>query len=153
MAPPRPFLMTVETSTRSSSRFWRNARVLRVSVQVVGLGIIAIVLYVLWFNLINNLNRQGISTDFDFLEQPGGVNVADADISAGAPVTRFLWLGIKNTFALTVVGIPLLTVVGVIVGVARLSTNWVVAKLAAIYVELFRNTPPLSLIHISEPTR
>lgn len=140
--------MTAETQPQASTPFWRNAGVLRLLTQVIGLGIIAIVLYVLWFNLINNLKRQGISTNFDFLSQPGGVNVADADISAGAPISRFLWLGIKNTFALAVVGIPVLTIVGVIVGVARLSTNWVVAKLAAIYVELLRNTPPLLVIFV-----
>jgi general L-amino acid transport system permease protein len=142
--------MTTESTTPAPSRtpFWRNTGVLRVFVQLVGLGVIAVVFYILWFNLTNNLRRQGISTSFDFLQRPGGVNIADADISAGASVSRFLWLGIKNTFALAVFGIPLLTIIGVIVGVARLSTNWVVAKLAALYVEILRNTPPLLVIFL-----
>jgi general L-amino acid transport system permease protein len=140
--------MTTEAPAASRTPFWRNAGVLRVFVQLVGLGIIAFILYVLWFNLTNNLRRQGIPTSFDFLDRPGGVNIADAEISAGASVSRFLWLGIKNTFALAAFGIPLLTIIGVIVGVARLSTNWVVAKLAALYVEVLRNTPPLLVIFL-----
>lgn len=140
--------MTTETSAKTTTPLWRNTGVLRWGIQIVGLGLLAVILYVLWFNLVNNLKRQGIPTGFDFLSQPGGVNVADADISAGASISRFLWLGIKNTFALAVVGIPLLTIVGVIVGVARLSTNWVVAKLASIYVEVLRNTPPLLVIFV-----
>ena len=52
----------------------------------------------------------------------------------------------KNTLALVVVGIPLLTIIGVLVGVARLSTNWLVAKAAGLYVEILRNIPPLLII-------
>ncbi|HLU32236.1 MAG TPA: ABC transporter permease subunit, partial [Acidimicrobiia bacterium] len=141
--------MTTEPAPAATrTPFWRNTGVLRVFVQLVGLGVIAFIFYILWFNLTNNLRRQGIPTSFDFLDRPGGVNIADADISAGASVSRFLWLGIKNTFALAIFGIPLLTIIGVIVGVARLSTNWVVAKLAALYVEVLRNTPPLLVIFL-----
>jgi general L-amino acid transport system permease protein len=104
------------------------------------------VLYVLWFNLTNNLRATGLPTDFDFLRQPLGVDIPGSDISPSAPIWRGLLNGVKNTLALVVVGIPLLTIIGVLVGVARLSTNWLVAKAAGLYVEILRNIPPLLII-------
>lgn len=143
--------MTAVEETRSRRPpFWRDVRVLRVIGQMVAVGGVAIVLYVLWFNLTNNLRRAGIPLDFGFLTQPLGVNIAGSDLSSGAAIWRGLLLGgIKNTFALAIVGIPLLTIIGVIVGVARLSTNWLVAKAAGLYVEVLRNIPPLLIIFIA----
>lgn len=141
--------MTSSTSVMPSQQkppMWRDVRYLRIASQVVGVAVVGFVLYILWFNLTNNLARLGISSDFDFLQQPGGVNIAGSDITRGASVQRFLLLGVKNTFALAVVGIPLLTIIGVLVGVARLSTNWLVARFAAVYVETLRNLPPLLII-------
>lgn len=118
-------------------------------VQLVALAAIFGVLYVLWFNLMNNLRRQGITTSFDFLDDPIGVNIAGSDISSGASIRRALLNGVKNTLALVVFGLPILTIVGVVVGVARLSTNWLVAKVATLYVETLRNIPPLLVIFIA----
>jgi general L-amino acid transport system permease protein len=125
---------------------WRDVRVLRVVIQVLAGAAVLFVLYVLWFNLTNNLRAAGLPTDFDFLTQPLGVDIPGSDISPGAPLWRGLLNGVKNTLALVVVGIPLLTVIGVLVGVARLSTNWLVAKTAGLYVEILRNIPPLLII-------
>jgi general L-amino acid transport system permease protein len=107
---------------------------------------VLVVLYVLWFNLTNNLRAAGLPTDFDFLTQPLGVDIPGSDISPSAPIWRGLLNAVKNTLALVVVGIPLLTIIGVLVGVARLSTNWLVSKAAGLYVELLRNIPPLLII-------
>jgi len=126
--------------------FWRDLRVLRVLIQVFSIAVIGAILYVLWFNLTTNMRALGINTNFDFLTQPVGVSVTGSDISAGSAVWRALIVGIKNTFALVVVGIPLLTIIGVLVGVARLSSNWLVSKAATIYVETLRNIPPLLII-------
>ena len=106
-----------------------------------------IVLYVLWFNLTNNLRAAGIPTDFDFLTQPLGVDITGLGLSpSAADLAQGCSVGVKNTLALVVVGVPLLTVIGVLVGVARLSTNWLVAKAAGLYVEILRNLPPLLII-------
>jgi general L-amino acid transport system permease protein len=121
-------------------------RVLRGVIQVVAAALVFVVLYVLWFNLTNNLRAAGLPTDFDFLTQPLGVDIPGSDISPSAPIWRGLLNGVKNTLALVVVGIPLLTIIGVLVGVARLSTNWLVAKAAGLYVEILRNLPPLLII-------
>lgn len=139
-ADPRP------TSTRPP--FWRDERILRVLIQVIGLAVIVAVGYILWFNLVNNLRRQGITTGFEFLGNPIGVQIAGSDLSPNASISRALLVGIKNTFALVVFGLPLLTIIGVLVGVGRLSSNWLVAKASAIYVETLRNLPPLLVIFV-----
>jgi len=136
----------VEETRPKRPPLWRDLRVLRVAAQVVAIAIVAVVAYVLWFNLTNNLRAAGLPTDFDFLTQPLGVDIAGSDLSPGAAIRRGLLVGIKNTLALVVVGIPLVTIIGVVVGIARLSTNWLVAKAAGLYVELLRNIPPLLII-------
>jgi general L-amino acid transport system permease protein len=138
--------MTVVEERRSRPPFWRDVRVLRVVAQLVAVAGVATILYVLWFNLTNNMRARGIPLNFDFLRQPMGVNIAGSNVGSSAPIWRGLQVGIKNTFALVVVGIPLLTIIGVLVGIARLSTNWLVAKAAALYVEVLRNIPPLLII-------
>jgi len=119
---------------------------LRVVAQVLVIAAVVIVSYVLWFNLTNNLRAAGLPTDFDFLTQPLGVDIPGSGLSPGAPIWRGLLVGVKNTVALVVVGIPLVTVIGVVIGIARLSTNWLVAKAAGLYVEVLRNIPPLLII-------
>lgn len=141
--------MTTVKETRSRPPFWRDLRVLRAVAQLVVVAGVAIVLYVLWFNLTNNLRAAGIPLDFDFLFQPLGVNIAGSDVGSSSPIWRGLLVGIQNTFALAIVGIPLLTIIGVLVGIARLSTNWLVAKAAALYVEVLRNIPPLLIIFLA----
>ena len=74
------------------------------------------------------------------------MRIAGSDLSPSAPVRSALLNGIRNTFALAVVGLPLLTILGVIVGVGRLSTNWLVAKISSAYVEILRNLPPLLVV-------
>ena len=139
--------MTVaEATRRKRPPLWRDVRVLRVVAQVMAIAGVGVVAYVLWFNLTNNLRAAGLPTDFDFLTQPLGVDIAGSDLSPGATIWRGLLVGVKNTLALVVVGIPVLTVIGVVVGIARLSTNWLVAKTAGLYVEVLRNIPPLLII-------
>lgn len=119
---------------------------MRVVAQIVAVFVAAAVLYVLWFNLSNNLRRLGIRTDFEFLDQPFGVRIAGSDLSPGSSVREALLNGVRNTLALAVVGLPLLTVIGVLIGVGRLSSNWLVARVSALFVETVRNLPPLLLI-------
>ncbi len=92
------------------------------------------------------MQAVGIPTGFEFLDQPTGVGIADSPFNPNSPVRRALIVGIKNTFALVIVGVPLVTILGTLIGVARLSTNWLVAKAATVYVEVLRNVPPLLII-------
>ena len=126
--------------------FWRDVRVIHAVLQVVAVAAVSMILYVLWFNLSNNLRRLGIRTDFKFLDQPFGVRIAGSDLSPGSSVRDALLNGVRNTLALAVVGLPLLTIAGVLIGIGRLSSNWLVARASALFVEIIRNLPPLLLI-------
>ncbi len=125
---------------------WRNVRVLRWAFQVVFLvGVVLFLLY-LWDNLVTNFDRLGIRSDFEFLDQPAGFAIPDSDFRSSQSILDALIQGAKNTAIVAFVGIVLSTILGVLIGVARLSTNWLVRRAAALYVETFRNIPVLVII-------
>lgn len=126
--------------------FYRDLRVIRIVIQVLALAIVLGTVWVLGNNLRNELVEKNLPTTFDFLDQPTGVNISDSSFDPASPIRDALLVGIKNTFLLVIVGIPLLTVLGTLIGIARLSTNWLVAKAATVYVETIRNIPPLLII-------
>ena len=102
---------------------WRDVRVLRVVLQVLfALGVVALVTWLVQ-NLISNLEAVGLSTDFSFLDQPAGFQILGSDFRASQTV--------REAF---------------LVGVASLSSNWLVRKSANLYVETLRNLPPLIVI-------
>ena len=125
---------------------WRDVRVLRVVFQLVVLAIITLIVLYLGDNLTTNQARQGIRRDFGFLNQPTGFKIADSDFRASQPIRDALGVGAKNTAAVAFMGIALATVLGIIVGVARLSTNWLVRRAASLYVEFIRNVPVVLII-------
>jgi general L-amino acid transport system permease protein len=126
--------------------FWRNVRVLRITFQVVFLLGVVLFLLGLWENLTTNLRVQGIRTDFGYLQQPAGFAIADADFRPSQSIWDAIKVGAVNTIKVSLLGILVATVLGVVVGVARLSTNWLVRRSAAIYVESLRNIPVLVII-------
>jgi general L-amino acid transport system permease protein len=126
---------------------WRDIRVLRVVFQVVAVGVVCYVLWRLFNNLVTNLDEKGISTKFDFLTQPTNFRINEnPGFDPRSQVWEMYLVGIKNTFLASFVGIMIASFLGLIVGVSRLSNNWLVAKMAQVYVELFRNIPPLLVI-------
>src|SRR5918995_4917923 len=125
---------------------WRNVRVLRIVFQAVFLLGVALFLLGLWENLTTNLRVQGIRTDFGYLQQPAGFAIADADFRPSQSIWDAIKVGAVNTIKVSLLGILLATILGVVVGVARLSTNWLVRRSAAIYVETLRNIPVLVII-------
>ena len=142
--------MTTSTDKRAADpriAWYRNVRILRVVVQSVFVAAVFTLLFWLFNNLINNLDRLRIGTDFGFLGRSTGFQIPyDEGFDPRSPVRDMVLVGVKNTLLAGFFGILLATVLGVIIGVSRLSTNWLVAKLAAIYVETFRNIPPLIII-------
>jgi general L-amino acid transport system permease protein len=125
---------------------WRDVRVIRVVLQVAFAALVVATIVYLYSNLINNLSRQGIRTDFGYLDQPAGFQILGSDFRAAQPVRSALWVGFRNTVSVAAIGIVLTTILGIIVGVASLSTNWLVRKAATFYVEALRNLPPLIVI-------
>ena len=126
--------------------WWRDVRILRLIAQ--GGFLLIVVVLVQWFayNLTTNMRRLGIRRDFAFLDQPAGYRILGSDFVASDKIRQALLVGLTNTVRVAVIGMLLALVIGIIVGVARLSTNWVVARSASLYVELLRNVPPLVLV-------
>ncbi len=115
--------------------------------QVAAVSLLALAIWWLGRNLIDNLNETGIPTDFDFLTEPTDFRISNnRGFSPQLPFWRALLIGIQNTVLAGVVGIFLATILGVIIGIARLSSNWLVAKTSQIYIETFRNIPVLAII-------
>lgn len=132
--------------TRSRPPLWRDVRVLRATLQVgCAIGIVLLLRWLLT-NLTTNLDRLGIRRDFGFLDQPAGFRILGSDFAASGSIREALLVGLVNSITVAVIGMGLALVLGVVVGVARLSSNWLVARTASMYVELLRNIPPLVLI-------
>jgi len=112
---------------------------------------LALVLGALWFLVSqagDNLAAKSIPSDFDFLGINPGFNISegiDTDPDTGG---RALWVGMVNTLRLATAGIIVASLLGLTIGIARLSTNWIVNRLASIYIETVRNIPVLVLIII-----
>lgn len=125
---------------------WRDERVLRVVAQVVFLALVLGLLWSLGQNLVTNMSRQGLRTDFGFLDQAAGFPIGGTDFDPRNSVSRALLVGLYNTVIVAVWGIVLASLLGVLVGVARLSSNWLVRKSAAGFVEALRNIPLIVLL-------
>jgi len=120
--------------------------VLRFVLQAVFLVAVGGLLLYLVDNVVGNLERLGIPTGFGYLDQPAGFAIPDSDFSSAQSLGDALLVGVQNTLKVSLLGIVLATILGVAIGVARLSTNWLVRRAAAIYVETFRNIPVLVII-------
>ena len=112
--------------------------------------IIAITAFAAWLvsNTMHNLTRSNIASGFGFLAYRSGFDIGQVpiDYTANSTYGRALVVGIVNTILVSAAGIFLATVVGFIIGIARLSRNYLLRGLATIYVETFRNIPPLLVI-------
>jgi general L-amino acid transport system permease protein len=129
----------------ASSALWRDPRVRAIAYQILTLlGVIVFFAYIV-NNTIDNLERQGIASGFGFLNKPAGFGIPQTLIEYNelSPNSRVFWVGLLNTVLIAVIGIALATVLGFIIGLARLSSNWLVARLATVYIETIRNVPLL----------
>src|ERR1700689_2064642 len=99
-----------------------------------------------WRNVVANMAARGIPIGFGFWGGTAGfaTNQSLIDYSAVSTYGRAFWVGLCNTLLVSAISIALATPLGFAVGVARLSPNWILAKIALIYVEMMRN-PPLLL--------
>ncbi|OWO94722.1 amino acid ABC transporter permease [Rhizobium esperanzae] len=114
------------------------------------LTIVLLVVFVWWVahNTAVNLARANIASGFGFLNGRAGFEVGQSLIAYSSDSTygRALVVGLLNTILIAVTGIITATIIGFIIGIGRLSRNWLVAKLCTVYVEVFRNIPPLLVI-------
>ncbi|OQM75861.1 amino acid ABC transporter permease [Manganibacter manganicus] len=99
-------------------------------------------------NVIDNLHRSHIASGFGFLDSRAGFDISQTPIAYNSDMTygRALVVGFLNTLIVAATGIVTATVIGFLVGIGRLSRNWLIRKLCTIYIEVFRNIPPLLVI-------
>jgi general L-amino acid transport system permease protein len=113
--------------------------------QIAVVGIAVAIVAWLWSNAIHNLSVRRISTGFAFLGREAGMPIVDTWLAYSPRDTylRAFIVGLVNTLRVAVIGIVLATIIGTLVGIARLSSNWLLSRLAAVYVEVLRDVPPL----------
>jgi general L-amino acid transport system permease protein len=126
---------------------WRDVRVLQWLFQLIVVAASAAIVIWLYGNYTTNSQSLGIPTNFDFLDNPAAFEITGNEMSQNAPVRDAYVQGFLNTLRISVAGIVAATVLGTIVGIGRLSKNWLVSKMATVYVEAIRNVPlPLFVV-------
>jgi general L-amino acid transport system permease protein len=134
----------------SAIPIWRDERVLMATAQVISAIIVIGALIWVGVNVLEAAKLRGLSLGFNFINDPAGFPISESVIPYDDSYnfgTAFL-VGLLNTLKVSVIGILLATILGTIVGLARLSTNWLVNKIALAYIELHRNIPLLVLLFI-----
>jgi general L-amino acid transport system permease protein len=114
--------------------------------QVIIVGIVALVAWYLVSNTSQNLAARHIATGFGFLDRVAGIPIGEALLPYDPAVNtygRALAIGVLNTLQVAVIGVVLATVLGTLIGIGRLSKNWLLSKLTAFYVETLRDLPLL----------
>jgi general L-amino acid transport system permease protein len=135
--------MAVAVPTRPP--LWRNVRVLRVVGQIVFVLLVIFVFREMYLNITYNLDVRDQSFSYGFLDNRSGFGIKEHIVSyrATMPFYRAFLVAYTNALGLALLGILGATVLGLIVGVARLSPNWLVRRISQAYVEFFRNIPLL----------
>ncbi|HET6308441.1 MAG TPA: amino acid ABC transporter permease [Rhodopila sp.] len=114
--------------------------------QILILGLVAAIAWYFISNTADNLAARHIATGFAFLGRVAGIPIGESPIEynpAADSYARALLIGILNTLQVAVIGIILATILGTIIGIGRLSKNWLLARLTAFYVETLRDIPLL----------
>ena len=125
---------------RTAVPFWRDERVLKVLAQIV--VVILVLAIAAW--MLSNYRERGLAFSFGFLDQEASFQMAEGlEFSPTDTYARAFVVGAVNTARIAILGVVLATLVGLVAGIARLSDNWLVSKIATVYIEIFRNTPLL----------
>lgn len=124
---------------------WRDRRLRGFLAQGLVLALIVLLVYAALANAFANMRAHGIPTDNQFLDQVAGFDINQSLIpySARSTYGRAFYVGLLNTLLVAAIGVVLASVLGIVVGIARLSSNALVARLATLYVETIRNIPLL----------
>ncbi len=135
----------VQKKTPVKASLWNDPKVRGMFFQALLLfGVVYGGMY-LFNNTVANLERQGIASGFAFMNSTAGFGIITSliEYTEASSYGRAFLVGLLNTLLVSFMGIVMATILGVIIGIARLSNNWLVARLATVYIELFRNIPLL----------
>ncbi|ANW23009.1 amino acid ABC transporter permease [Vibrio coralliilyticus] len=145
MKPTNTVASKTDNGPTSNASLLYNPTFRSVVFQIIAILALVFFFYTIVNNALTNLEARGIATGFGFLTQEAGFGIGltlieyDETYSYG----RTFIIGLLNTALVSVLGIILATVIGFVMGIARLSSNWLVSRLAAVYIETFRNIPLL----------
>jgi general L-amino acid transport system permease protein len=120
---------------------WRDVRVLKWAVQLAIVAVVVAIASWLWGNYTTNSAEANIPTGFGFLDNPASFQITGNPLSQNASVREALYEGLLNTLRVSVAGVIAATILGTLIGIGRLSQNWIVRKISTVYVEVVRNIP------------
>jgi general L-amino acid transport system permease protein len=146
MSVPIGAALAMSDSTNNEKiSFWRDSQKRALVFQIVVVVAVLAFLAFIFSNTLNNLDKRGIATGFGFLDRQAGFGILQSLIPFNETNTfgRAFIVGLLNTLLVSAIGIFFATLIGFLLGVARLSRNWLVSRLANVYVEIFRNIPLL----------
>ncbi len=125
--------------------FWLDPKWRAIFYQIIVFCLVGLLAYYLVSNTIVNLKRQHIATGFGFLHKEASFEIGESLIpySAASTYGRALLVGALNTLKVSFIGIILTLILGTFIGIARLSTNWLISKLAGFYIEVMQDIPVL----------
>lgn len=122
---------------------WRNATFLKWAAQLLVLGGVVGLAVILGLQAAANLEAQGRTFGWGFLSRPAGIQIGEGIFTDPSNGFQVLQTGAVNMIRITFSGILAATLLGIVVGVSRLSANWLLNRIATIYVEILRNIPLL----------
>lgn len=142
--------MAIQVQKTEKIPLWRDERYLSAAAQIVSSVIILGLLYWMGKNFIEITAQRGISLSYQFLSEPAGFPISESFIPYDPTMSfgRAFLVGLINTLVLSMVGIIFATVLGFIVGLARLSSSWLFNRLAVAFIEFHRNIPLLVLLFL-----
>ncbi|WP_129677879.1 amino acid ABC transporter permease [Candidatus Chloroploca sp. Khr17] len=125
--------------------FWRDTRILAVLFQVLFVIIVVGVLWFFYTTMMAGLRQANLLPSFAFLSQPASFSIGESVIAYDPSNTYgyALLIGVLNTIRVAVAGVILATIIGIMLGISRLSENWLLRNVATVYVEIVRNVPLL----------
>jgi general L-amino acid transport system permease protein len=133
-------------SRRAQVVFYNDPKVRSIGYQLALCAVVGFLVYGAATNAIENLARANIASGFGFWNNTAGFDISQTLIeysARGSTYGRAFWVGLLNTLLVAGIGIVFATIIGFVVGISRLSRNWLLAKVAGGYVETIRNLPLL----------
>lgn len=136
---------TPQAGSESKSAIWNDPTFRSIAFQVIAGVAIVWFFWTIFDNTLTNMENRGITTGFAFLNNTAGFGILMSLIEYDETFTygRTFFVGLLNTLLVSGLGIVVATIIGFTMGVARLSPNWLIRKMATIYVESLRNIPLL----------
>jgi general L-amino acid transport system permease protein len=124
---------------------WRSQAVRGIIYQIVAIGLLGFAVWWLASNTLENMRVRGIQSGFSFLLQPAGFDIGESifDYDSGNAYWRAFLVGLSNTLRVAIIGIFFTTLLGTLIGIGKLSRNFLLRGICTVYVEVFRNIPVL----------